>query len=132
MARILYVEDNVDRAERVRPLLEEKGHTVKVVRKAGLAMMSIDRGEVYDALVLHLLLPGIDGVEFCRWIEHDTPLSGIPKVAFIWQGHDLNLGVEQGVPCWLPVNCLLRQLDDVERLIEAVEGVLNSRNLPSR
>lgn len=126
MARILYVENDTTRAERVTPLLQARGHRVEVVHKAGRAMMRVDEGETYDALLLHLALPGIDGAEFCRWIEHDTPLKGIPKVAYTWEGCTLNLGVEDGVPRWLPVTRLLRKLDSVDHILDAMEEVLGN------
>ncbi len=124
MARILYVENDSTRADRVRPLLQARGHRVEVINKAGRAMMRVDEGARYDALLLHLALPGIDGVEFCRWIEQETPLKGIPKVAYTWEGCTLQLGVEDGVPCWLPVTRFLRKLSSVGRIVDAVEDVL--------
>ena len=68
--RILVVEDELKMAAVLRRGLVEEGHAVDVARTGddGLWMaQAID----YDAIVLDLMLPGLDGVEVCRrWREN--------------------------------------------------------------
>jgi len=67
--RILVVEDELKMAAVLRRGLAEEGHAVDVARTGdeGLWMaQAVD----YDAIVLDLMLPGLDGVEVCRrWRE---------------------------------------------------------------
>ena len=67
--RILVVEDELKMAALLLRGLSEEGHVVDVVRTGDEAVLTghaID----YDAIVLDLLLPGLDGVEVCRrWRE---------------------------------------------------------------
>ena len=68
--RILVVEDELKMAAVLRRGLAEEGHAVDVARTGddGLWMaQAVD----YDAIVLDLMLPGLDGVEVCRrWREN--------------------------------------------------------------
>jgi len=68
--RILVVEDELKMAAVLRRGLVEEGHAVDVARTGddGLWMaQAVD----YDAIVLDLMLPGLDGVEVCRrWREN--------------------------------------------------------------
>jgi two-component system OmpR family response regulator len=68
--RILVVEDELKMAAVLHRGLAEEGHAVDVARTGddGLWMaQAVD----YDAIVLDLMLPGLDGVEVCRrWREN--------------------------------------------------------------
>ena len=127
MARILYVGSSSKESGRLRSLLEQKGHSVQVVDCAERAMLYVDREGDYEALVLHLYLPGMDGAELCRWVERRSSLKGIPKVAFTWAGLRMPVDVSQGLPKWLPVDRYIEGLERVEELVEAVEGLLAAR-----
>lgn len=62
--RLLLVEDEARLAALVRRGLEEEGHAVDVV---GSGEAAIDwAAEEHDAIVLDVMLPGIDGFEVCR------------------------------------------------------------------
>ncbi|MEA2478341.1 MAG: hypothetical protein QOJ07_263 [Thermoleophilaceae bacterium] len=63
--RVLVVEDEIKLAAIVRQALRESGHAVDVaVRGEDALWMTGDAS--YDAVVLDVMLPGIDGVETCR------------------------------------------------------------------
>jgi two-component system, OmpR family, response regulator len=67
--RILVVEDEVKMAGLLHRGLTEDGHVVDVARRGDDAVWM---GQVveYDAIVLDLMLPGVDGVGVCRrWRE---------------------------------------------------------------
>jgi two-component system OmpR family response regulator len=67
--RILVVEDEVKMAGLLHRGLTEDGHVVDVARRGDDAVWM---GQVveYDAIVLDLMLPGLDGVGVCRrWRE---------------------------------------------------------------
>jgi two-component system OmpR family response regulator len=65
---VLVVEDEVKMAALVRRGLSEQGLTVDVVGdgEEGVAMASATS---YDAIVLDVILPGIDGFEACRQLR---------------------------------------------------------------
>jgi two-component system, OmpR family, response regulator len=67
--RVLVVEDEVKMASLVQRGLAEEGHAADVARSGGDAVWMAQAIE-YDAIVLDLMLPGMDGVTVCRrWRE---------------------------------------------------------------
>ena len=63
--RLLVVEDEEKIAQFIRRGLVEEGYSVEVVGDAEAAWELISNS-IFDLLVLDLMLPGMDGVSFCR------------------------------------------------------------------
>ncbi len=72
--RILVIEDNPDIAANLGDYLEDRGHTVDF---AGDGVTGLHRAVVdeFDAIVLDLNLPGMDGLEVCRKLRTDARKS---------------------------------------------------------
>jgi two-component system, OmpR family, response regulator len=68
--RILVVEDELKMANLLRRGLVEEGHAVDVARTGDDALWMAQAAEL-DAIVLDLMLPGMDGVEVCRRIREN-------------------------------------------------------------
>lgn len=62
--RILVVEDEPKMTVLLARALTEEGHTVDTVADGRHAVAAVDGGD-YDAVVLDVMLPGIDGFEVC-------------------------------------------------------------------
>lgn len=67
---ILVVEDEVKMAALIRRGLVEQGLTANVAG-SGERALSMAAEAPYDAIVLDVMLPGIDGFETCRRLRHD-------------------------------------------------------------
>ena len=68
--RILVVEDELKMAALLRRGLTEEGHAVDVARTGDDGVWMAQAAE-YDAIVLDLMLPGMDGLSVCRrWREN--------------------------------------------------------------
>ena len=63
--RVLLVEDDGDIAEVVALHLRDEGYLVEHARD-GTAGLKLLEHEAWDAIVLDLMLPGVDGLEICR------------------------------------------------------------------
>lgn len=74
---VLMVEDNRDIAENVCLFLENSGHSVDYAASGREALRLVD-GNRYDALMVDVMLPGIDGLALCRELRErqrlDTPI----------------------------------------------------------
>jgi len=71
MANILVVEDNHDIAEMVCEFIEAQGHTVDYAAD-GLGGLHLAITEEFDAIVLDLMLPGMDGLTLCERLRNDA------------------------------------------------------------
>ena len=63
--RILIVEDDAHIAELMRMHLSDEGYAVEHAADGEAGVALLERG-AWDALVLDLMLPGVDGLEICR------------------------------------------------------------------
>ena len=68
--RILIVEDNIDIAENISDYLEIQGHLTDFAMD-GIGGLHLAVTQDYDAIVLDILLPGMDGLTFCRNLRQE-------------------------------------------------------------
>ncbi len=69
--RILVIEDNRDIAANLGDYLEERGHTVDFAAD-GVTGLHLAVTHPFDAIVLDLNLPGMDGLEVCRRLRQEA------------------------------------------------------------
>ncbi|MDZ4740589.1 MAG: response regulator transcription factor [Alphaproteobacteria bacterium] len=98
--RILLIEDDPRLARMVEDYLGEAGYRVQhaPTGKEGIAMTTRD---TFDALVLDLMLPDIDGLEVCRQVR---ARSQIPVLMLTARGDAMDriIGLEMGADDYLP------------------------------
>ena len=63
--RILIVEDNPDLAENISDFFESQGHLLDFAMD-GIGGLHLALTEDYDAIILDIMLPRMDGLTFCR------------------------------------------------------------------
>src|ERR1700748_970861 len=73
---LLIIEDNLDLSANVGAFLESRGNTVDSARD-GTQGLQLAGSEGYDAVILDLGLPGLDGLSLCRRLR-DTARRDIP------------------------------------------------------
>jgi two-component system OmpR family response regulator len=73
---VLVVEDEVKMAALIRRGLQEEGMAVDVAGRGEDALWKAGSTE-YDAIVLDVMLPGIDGFETCRRLRSDAVWSPV-------------------------------------------------------
>ncbi|MCL6555510.1 MAG: response regulator transcription factor [Burkholderiales bacterium] len=69
--RLLIIEDNPDLAANLLEFLADRGHTVDVAGD-GLTGLHLATVNDYDAIVLDLMLPGMDGITLCRKLREEA------------------------------------------------------------
>ncbi|TWI09152.1 response regulator transcription factor [Aerolutibacter ruishenii] len=69
--RILVIEDNQDIAANLGDFLEDRGHTVDFAAD-GITGLHLAVVHEFDAIVLDLNLPGLDGLEVCRKLRNEA------------------------------------------------------------
>ena len=79
MPKVLIVEDDSDIAELMSHALTKAGHeTDRVV--SGREALARVRDARPDAIVLDLMLPGVDGLQVCRALRSDAQTATIPII----------------------------------------------------
>jgi len=98
--RILLVEDDPRLAEMLQEYLGQAGFGVTAVSRGGAALERLNEAE-YDAVVLDLMLPDMDGLEVCRRLraEGDTPVLMLTARG---DAIDRIVGLELGADDYLP------------------------------
>jgi DNA-binding response OmpR family regulator len=98
--RILLIEDDPRLAEMVKNYLGEAGFAVTVAAR-GNDGIALEARETFDALVLDLMLPDIDGLEVCRRIR---ARSQTPILMLTARGDAMDrvVGLEIGADDYLP------------------------------
>src|SRR6266446_5256048 len=98
--RILLIEDDARLAEMVSEYLGEAGFRVSIA-SAGRAGLERLAREPFDAVVLDLMLPDMDGLEVCREVraKSDTPVLMLTARG---DAADRIVGLEIGADDYLP------------------------------
>ncbi len=95
--RILVVDDEPDILELVSYNLTREGYAVEVVTTGEAALQSVRR-HAPDAVILDLMLPGLDGTEVCRRLKSDPVTRAIPILMLTAKSEDIDIvsGLEVG------------------------------------
>ena len=133
--RVLIVEDDAHIAELLRMHLRDEGYAVEHAADGEQGMRMLEGG-TWDALVLDLMLPGVDGLEICRRaraMARYTPI--IITSARSSEVHRI-VGLELGADDYLAkpfsllelvarVKALLRRVDALARHARIEAGLLS-------
>ena len=100
MPRILLIEDDQRLAEMVTSYLGEAGFGVTHAASGGAGVTLAGRGG-FDALILDLMLPDIDGLEVCRRVR---AAAATPILMLTARGDAMDrvVGLEMGADDYLP------------------------------
>jgi two-component system, OmpR family, alkaline phosphatase synthesis response regulator PhoP len=94
---ILVVDDEEDILELVRYNLVKEGYRVTMVASGEEALKSARTAQP-DILLLDLMLPGVDGLEVCRFLKQDPKTQHIPIIMLSAKGEEADIvtGLELG------------------------------------
>ncbi len=108
-AEVLVVEDDHGFAQILRRRLLEEGFGVQVVGDGEAALELLARAR-FDAVVLDLLLPGVDGFEVCRRIREGRCWVPVVMVTALGGIDDRMQGFELGADDYLVKPFVLEEL----------------------
>lgn len=99
--RLLSVEDNPFGRVVLNTILTELGHQAEFIGRGEDAVNRLELG-AFDAVLMDMVLPGIDGVEAIRRIRAlATPLARIPIIGVSGRGEDEAASREAGADAFL-------------------------------
>ena len=77
---VLVVEDSVDTRDSLAFLLRRVGYRVSTAADGREALDRLRAGPLPDVILLDLLMPTMDGWEFCERLGRDPALASIPVI----------------------------------------------------
>jgi DNA-binding response OmpR family regulator len=97
VSRILVVEDDHDISDLIVRYLQKAGYSVEAVA-SGSAVLPKARATPPDAIVLDLMLPGMDGLLVCQALRADPTTASIPVIMLTARGEEADriAGLELG------------------------------------
>ena len=106
--RLLLIEDDVRLCRLVKDYLENMGYAVSM-EHSGPAGLALALGEKFQAIILDVMLPGMDGFEVLRRLRIH---SAVPVLMLTGRGeeHDRIVGLEMGADDYLPKTFSTREL----------------------
>jgi DNA-binding response OmpR family regulator len=122
MSRILVVEDEQHLADGLRFNLAAEGHDVAVVGDGREALQHLRaHRDGYDAVVLDVMLPGLNGFEVARTLRAESDFVPILMLTARSRPEDVLAGFESGADDYLP------KPFELAILIARVRGLLRRR-----
>jgi DNA-binding response OmpR family regulator len=103
MSRVLVVEDEAHLAEGLRFNLKAEGHTVEVVGDGESAVgQLLEQGKEYDAVILDVMLPGIDGFAVAAALREAKNYVPVLMLTARGRPEDVLEGFAAGADDYLP------------------------------
>lgn len=115
---ILLVEDNAAICEAMSELLQLEGYTVVVANngQTALALLKNSVGALPDLILLDLMMPVMDGVEFLRAQNSDEKIAHIP--IFIMTANGVPLDIDK-----FNIVGFLKKPVDIDGLFETLRNL---------
>ncbi len=131
--QLLLIEDNLDLSANVGEFLESRGHVVDYARD-GAKGLELAANDSYDAVILDLGLPGMDGITLCKRLR-ETARKDVPLLMLTAKDTEADKlrGFEAGADDYLtkPFSLpeLLARLNAIVRRTVGAKGVLHVEDL---
>jgi len=131
--RLLVVEDEPEMAELLRKGLEEENHRV-VLATDGREALELARSYDFDAIVLDVMLPVMDGFAVTRWLRKSDRQTPILMLTARDAVHDIAKGLDDGADGYLTkpfsfVELLARLRSITRRVTQESDSVLGIADL---
>ena len=94
MSRILLVEDDPELSEAISTTFRNVGHRVMTARHGGDALDQLREGDLPEVVVLDLMMPVMDGIQFLQAARADERLRSLPVVVITSGDQDLPFGAQ--------------------------------------
>ncbi len=110
--RILFVDDEVDFAENMKKLLENRGYEVTALHSGDAALKALTEEDSYGMMVLDLKMPGMDGMTTLRELKKQN----LSIQTLVLTGHgDISTALEAmklGAYDYLTKPCEIEELEE--------------------
>lgn len=128
MPKILIIDDDADIVEAMRLVLEKSGYQV-IIAVDGNEGLGKARAEKPDAIILDVMMPGLDGFEVARELKGDSQTRDIAilMLTAIKDKTGFDFQKESSDPGWLPVDDYCNKPLDYEILLEKIAHFVRNK-----
>lgn len=125
LTKILIVEDSPVQAERLKYILEEDGFHVVAAHNGLQALAALNDGYRPFLIISDIIMPEMDGYEFCKRVREDVHLNDIPLILLtsLSDLKDIIKGLECGA------NSFIVKPYDEENLINRIQQLRTNIDL---
>lgn len=120
-ARILIVEDEPNIVESLNFILRRAGFEVDTVTDGAEALDRVRR-QVFDVLVLDIMLPGMNGLDVLKAIRSDQALSALPVMVLTAKGQVNDRRIAEAIGASDFITKPFSNADVVERICRLAES----------
>jgi len=124
-ARVLLADDDRAIRDALRRALTLAGHEVTVAAD-GVEALAAARREPFDALLLDIMMPGVDGLGVCRVLRADGDPTPILMLTARVETSDRVAGLDAGADDYLA------KPFELEELLARVRALLRRGSMPAR
>jgi len=121
-ARVLVVDDELNMRTTLADILADDGYDVTTA-ESGERAVKLFRRRPFDAVVMDVRMPGIDGIEACRRIRQIQPDAQVIMMSAYSVEQLVEDSLREGIVAFL------RKPLDAEQLLQLL-GVASGRNTP--
>jgi DNA-binding response OmpR family regulator len=109
MARIFLVEDEEPLSKLIAKWLKFESHMVEVCDRGDAALLALSR-ELFDVIILDIMLPGLNGIEVCKRFRDSGGATPILMLTSKRSLDDKEAGLDSGADDYLTKPFKLREL----------------------
>ena len=119
-ARLLVVDDSQGVRSYLASLLELRGYSVDTADDGRSALALLEAGAAPDAILLDVMMPGIDGLETLRLVRERHPLIPVLMLSVVGKAQTIVAAMQLGATDFL------NKPFEEEELAKALDRVLNA------
>jgi two-component system, sensor histidine kinase and response regulator len=123
--RVLVVDDGEMNRQLMRDVLEKRGHAVTLAECGSEELLRAVVADPPDAVVLDVMMPGIDGLRFCRMLKNVDAIAHVP-ILLLTSLNDRAVrlrGIESGA------NDFLLKPVDTQDIVLRVDNAIRGKRL---
>ena len=124
--RILLIDDDVDLRTSLAEALQEVGYRVTSAENGQLALTALQT-ETPDLILLDLLMPVMNGWQFCRAMKQDPKVAAVPVIAM-----SAAVSKDPSSPYYIEVDDFVAKPLELDDLLAKITAVISRSSTSAR